>query len=278
MKSSRTCLWASQLMAMPASLSQWRLMAQSTQVCMGEGFYFLHNVLFHLFDITMFVFMQQCFPFFLQEPYLPRSLLLQLLLLQLHLPEPVQAMASRHLRLRPSAPHPPPLLPLPRVPAQPSRPPAGRPNSGCPSYLLPRPVLHREAQHESTVQWESNKNKKLLHNKYLINPVNLLAVQSWTQSPRILYDNRCPNAQLCILFKIHSYKHRHTQTHTHYKPIQSYIQRNTYTLVNRSVHAKHNQLSQNPLTGVVTTELEKFDFRIFCLFVAIFVVFLILCF
>lgn len=34
MKSSRTCLSASQPMEMPASRSQWRSMAQFTQVCM----------------------------------------------------------------------------------------------------------------------------------------------------------------------------------------------------------------------------------------------------
>lgn len=38
MRSSRTCLLASQPMEMPASQSQWRSMAQSTQVCVcGEG-------------------------------------------------------------------------------------------------------------------------------------------------------------------------------------------------------------------------------------------------
>lgn len=68
---------------------------------------------------------------------------------------------------------------------------------------------------------------------------------------------------------MHLIKNTRTHRHTRNKRIQSHTQRHTYTLVNRSVHAKHNQLSQNPLTGVVTTELEKFDLRIFCLFVAI---------
>lgn len=63
----------------------------------------------------------------------------------------------------------------------------------------------------------------------------------------------------------HSYAFYSTHTtHTH-----SHTHKHTFTLVNRSVHAKHNQLSQNPLTGVVTTELEKFYLRTFCLFVAI---------
>lgn len=202
-------------------------------------------------------------PVFLQEPCLPRNLegplgLLCRLLLQPPLLEPALALASLHPWLRTSAQRPPP---PPRVLARLSRPSAGHPNSGCPLYLLPRPLFHREAQQEYTVQWETDKNNKLLHNKYLINPVNLLAVQSWTQSSRILYDNTCPNAQLCILFNI--------QTHTHYTTHIQTHNRHKHTLVNPNVHAKHNQLSQNPLTGVVTTELEKFYLRTFCLFVAI---------
>lgn len=46
-----------------------------------------------------------------------------------------------------------------------------------------------------------------------------------------------------------------------------------YTHFCFSVHAKHNQLSQNPLTGVFTTELEKFDFRTFVFVCCHFVVF-----
>lgn len=130
---------------------------------------------------------------FLQEPCLPRSLegplglLCQLLLLlQPPLLEPALAMASLHPWLRPSAPRPPP---PPRVPARLSPPPAGHPNSGCPLYRFPRPLFHREAQQEYTVEWETDMNNKVLHNKYLINPVNLLAVQSLTQSPRILWQH-----------------------------------------------------------------------------------------
>lgn len=160
---------------------------------------------------------------FLQEPCLPtnlvepQGLLCRRLLLQLPPLEPALALASLHPRLRPSAPrHPPP----PRVLARLSRPPAGHPNSSCPLYLFPRPLFHRETPHEYTVQWETDKNNKLLHNKYLINPVNLLAVRSWTQNPRILYDITCPNAQLCILFNIQThmhtlhYKHNHMYTNT----------------------------------------------------------------
>lgn len=53
----------------------------------------------------------------------------------------------------------------------------------------------------------------------------------------------------------------YTNTHTH---------KSTYAnthFTHTNVHAKHNQLSQNPLTGF-TTELEKFDLSL-CLFVAI---------
>lgn len=205
-------------------------------------------------------------PVFPQEPCLPRSLegprglLCRLPLLQPPLLEPALALASLHPWLRPSAPRP---LPPPRVLARLSRPPVGHPNTGCPLYLFPRPFFHREAQQEDTVQWETDKNNKLLHNKYLINPVNLLAVQSWTQSPRILYDNTCPNAQLCILFNIQ------TRTHTTLQTLTDIHNLHSHTIVNPNVHAKHNQLSQNPLTGVVTTELEKFYLRTFCLLVAI---------
>lgn len=72
----------------------------------------------------------------------------------------------------------------------------------------------------------------------------------------------------------HSYAVYSTYKHAlHYKHTQQqHIQTHTLhinTLVNPNVHAKHNQLSQNPLTGVVTTELEKFYLTTFCLFVAI---------
>ena len=71
----------------------------------------------------------------------------------------------------------------------------------------------------------------------------------------------------------HSYAfystHKHTYTHYITNTIIHTQTYNPHTFVNSNVHAKHNQLSQNPLTGVVTTELEKFYLRTFCLFVAI---------
>lgn len=73
--------------------------------------------------------------------------------------------------------------------------------------------------------------------------------------------------------QMHSYAFN--STYQHYTHANIHIQDtiythiHTHTLVNPNVHAKHNQLSQNPLTGVVITELEKFLFRTFCLFVAI---------
>lgn len=73
---------------------------------------------------------------------------------------------------------------------------------------------------------------------------------------------------------MHSYafystcKHTHTLQHTQFDTHKTH-NIHLHTLVNPNVHAKHNQLSQNPLTGVVTTELEKFYLRTFCLFVAI---------
>lgn len=56
--------------------------------------------------------------------------------------------------------------------------------------------------------------------------------------------------------------------HTEYTHISTHADTQfTHTQVQTNVHAKHNQLSQNPLTGL-TTELEKFYLRTFCLFVA----------
>lgn len=88
-----------------------------------------------------------------------------------------------------------------------------------------------------------------------------------TEPENITPQRVCPNAQLCILINQQTHTHTlQTQTHTHtYTETQS---THTHTY-NHDEHAKHNQLSQNPLTGVVTTELEKFYLRTFCLFVAI---------
>lgn len=54
--------------------------------------------------------------------------------------------------------------------------------------------------------------------------------------------------------RIHALHYKQTNTIIHIQAHNLHI----HNLVNPNVHAKHNQLSQNPLTGVVTTELEKF--------------------
>lgn len=87
---------------------------------------------------------------FFQEPFLPKSLLelrgplWRLLLSQPLLLEPAQASVSLHHRFRPWAPLPPP-HPPPRLLAQLSRLPAGRPNPRFPLYPLPRPRFLQQA-------------------------------------------------------------------------------------------------------------------------------------
>lgn len=136
-------------MEMPASLSLWRSMAQSTQVCTEE----VKNDNFNSSkSVDLYVTMS---PVVLQEPCLPtsllgpRGLLCRLPLPQLPPLEPALALASLHPRLRPSAPHPPPPQ---RALARLSQPPAGLPNSSCPLYVLPRPLFRRETPHEYTIQ------------------------------------------------------------------------------------------------------------------------------
>jgi len=240
MRSSRTCLSASQPMEMPASLSQWKSMAPSTQVCLGCIHYYISVIKSN--DVVrplswsrhhVYVVMSHVFR---QEPCLPRSLVgprgllcRRVLLLLLPPPqlEPALATASLHTWLRPSAPRPPP---LPR--ALLSRPPAGHPNLGGPPFA---PAPTGLPSNKYTVQWETDKNNKLLHNKYLINPVDLLAVQSRTQSPRILWQHvpkctamhftRYTITYMHYTTNTHNYTcmHAHTHTQSIYTHIQMYM-------------------------------------------------------
>lgn len=90
-----------------------------------------------------------------------------------------------------------------------------------------------------------NENPTRIRNCCTTNTSSTLST-SWLSN----HEHRAQEYYMTTGAQTHSYafysKYTHTNTHTHYKRIQSYIQRHTYTLVNRSVHAKHNQLSQKP--------------------------------
>lgn len=142
MRSTRTCLWASQTMGVPASPCQWRLMGQPIQVCFrGFSNFYITNYKSSALITMILCFLQE--PSLLKSPLGPQGPLWQLLLSQPPPLEPAQASVSLDHMFRTWAPPPPP-LPL-RLLAQLSRPPVGRPNPSFPLYLFPRPRFLPEA-------------------------------------------------------------------------------------------------------------------------------------